>query len=155
MFWFVDVEPLILSSSLLPCQMIQSVVSDIVNYFRVVGDGFLDACKNPKPANLIICTGITLSYGLNISEALDIPCWAVKVRSYSPPCSAPCYLLPLLCFFVCLVRLTYLLSPPLQMAPDGITCAFAPGDSETSNCGALNFLKHASYWLRVASAANK
>ena len=65
--------------------MIESSVKDIASDYFPIAEGFDLAVREPTRADLILCTAITLSFGLDLSEAYDIPCWACKV------CSSACY----------------------------------------------------------------
>lgn len=61
-------------------------------HFKTMSEHARDACTAPA-ADVILCTAMTVSVALDISDALGVPCWAIKLApdsvaptaSFCPP----------------------------------------------------------------------
>jgi sterol 3beta-glucosyltransferase len=60
-------------------EMIRVTAPTLLRDYPTVSEAFMNACISPARADLVIGTGHTLTFALNVSEGLGIPCWFTKL----------------------------------------------------------------------------
>ena len=60
-------------------EMIRVTAPTLLRDYPTVSEAFVNACVSPARADLVIGTGHTLTFALNVSEGLGIPCWFTKL----------------------------------------------------------------------------
>ena len=60
-------------------EMIRVTAPTLLRDYPTVSEAFVNACISPVRADLVIGTGHTLTFALNVAEGLGIPCWFTKL----------------------------------------------------------------------------